>query len=591
MNTHTQATPATNVLADFASLNLVEPLMQAVTESGYTKPTPIQAQSIPALLEGHDLLGLAQTGTGKTAAFVLPMLQRMMANRKQPQPKSARALILTPTRELAVQINDSIKTYGRHLPLRSTVIFGGVGSVPQINTMRRGVDFVVATPGRLLDLMNQGHVSLSSVEFFVLDEADRMLDMGFIRDIRKIVATLPVRRQTLLFSATMPNEIADLANSLLTKPKRVEVVPQSTTAERIDQIVYMVSKTNKRRLLAELLNGPGVTRSIVFTRTKRGADRVSEQLERDGIRSAAIHGNKGQSARQTALNSFRNGSVKVLVATDIAARGIDVDGISHVVNYDLPLEPESYVHRIGRTARAGATGIAISLCDGEERSLLRDIEKVVRMKIPVVDDHPLAKSSGGEAASGEQITLHRAQSIRQDQERTQSRGPRRGGSNSGGDRNRGGQARGEHRGDRSHAGRGDRDRAPAKNADFRRGDFREQEARQPRTERPAQPRGEARADRSHNRQPEARDARPARRDDRPRRDEGGESRFEAERRQAGGQRHEARRSEAPVRASEPRREPVRPDGEHRRIDYRARAEQGERKPGVHRGPGSSRPAR
>ncbi|MBK8158586.1 MAG: DEAD/DEAH box helicase [Rhodospirillaceae bacterium] len=581
-------------MADFASLNLVEPLMQAVTESGYTKPTPIQAQSIPALLEGHDLLGLAQTGTGKTAAFVLPMLQRMMANRKQPQPKSARALILTPTRELAVQINDSIKTYGRHLPLRSTVIFGGVGSVPQINTMRRGIDFVVATPGRLLDLMNQGHVSLSSVEFFVLDEADRMLDMGFIRDIRKIVATLPVRRQTLLFSATMPNEIADLANSLLTKPKRVEVVPQSTTAERIDQIVYMVSKTNKRRLLAELLNGPGVTRSIVFTRTKRGADRVSEQLERDGIRSAAIHGNKGQSARQTALGSFRNGSVKVLVATDIAARGIDVDGISHVVNYDLPLEPESYVHRIGRTARAGATGIAISLCDGEERSLLRDIEKVVRMKIPVVDDHPLAKSSGGEAASGEQITLHRAQSIRQDQERTQERnpgrGPRRGGGNggghSGGDRNRGGQGRGE----RSHAPRGDR--APAKNADFRGGDFREQEARQPRTERAAQPRGEARADRSHNRQPEARDARPARRDDRPRRDEGGESRFEAERRQAGGQRNEVRRSEAPVRAAEPRREPVRPDGEHRRIDYRARAEQGERgKPGVHRGPGSSRPAR
>jgi ATP-dependent RNA helicase RhlE len=596
LNTHTQTTPVTNILADFASLNLVEPLMQAVTESGYTTPTPIQAQSIPALLEGHDLLGLAQTGTGKTAAFVLPMLQRMMANRKQPQPKSMRALILTPTRELAVQINDSVKTYGRHLPLRSTVIFGGVGSVPQINTMRRGVDFVVATPGRLLDLMNQGHVSLSSVEFFVLDEADRMLDMGFIRDIRKIVAKLPVRRQTLLFSATMPNDVADLANSLLTKPKRVEVVPQSTTAERIDQIVYMVSKTNKRRLLAELLNGPGVTRSIVFTRTKRGADRVSEQLERDGIRSAAIHGNKGQSARQTALGSFRNGSVKVLVATDIAARGIDVDGISHVVNYDLPLEPESYVHRIGRTARAGATGIAISLCDGEERSLLRDIEKIVRMKIPVVDDHPLAKSSGGDAASGEQITLHRAQSIRQDQERTQSRGPRRGGSNGGGDRNRGGQARGEHRGERSHAARSDRDRAPAKNADFRGGDFREQEPRQPRTERPAQPRGEARADRSHNRHPEARtenrDARPARRDDRPRRDEGGESRFEADRRQAGGQRNDARRSEAPVRASEPRREPVRPDGEHRRIDYRARAEQGERaKPGVHRGPGSNRPAR
>lgn len=597
MNTHTQTTPATKVLADFASLNLVEPLMQAVTESGYTTPTPIQAQSIPALLEGHDLLGLAQTGTGKTAAFVLPMLQRMMANRKQPQPKSARALILTPTRELAVQINDSIKTYGRHLPLRSTVIFGGVGSVPQINTMRRGVDFVVATPGRLLDLMNQGHVSLSSVEFFVLDEADRMLDMGFIRDIRKIVATLPVRRQTLLFSATMPNEIADLANSLLTKPKRVEVVPQSTTAERIDQIVYMVPKAAKRRVLADLLNGPGVTRSIVFTRTKRGADRVSEQLERDGIRSAAIHGNKGQSARQIALGSFRNGSVKVLVATDIAARGIDVDGISHVVNYDLPLEPESYVHRIGRTARAGATGIAISLCDGEERSLLRDIEKIVRMKIPVVDDHPLAKG-GSDAGAGEQITLHRAQSIRQDQERTQSRGPSRGGRNGaghgGGDRNRGGQARGEHRGERGHAARGDRDRAPAKNADFRGGDFREQEARQPRGEaqpraaRSTQPRGEARGDRSHNRHPETRpenrDARP-RRDDRPRRDEGGESRFEAERRQAGGHRPE------PVRVAEPRREPVRPDGEHRRIDYRARAEQSERKPGVHRGPGSNRSPR
>ena len=569
MNTHTQTTSATKILADFASLNLVEPLMQAVKESGYTTPTPIQAQSIPALLEGHDLLGLAQTGTGKTAAFVLPMLQRMMATRKQPQPKSMRALILTPTRELAVQINDSIKTYGRHLPLRSTVIFGGVGSVPQVNTMRRGIEFVVATPGRLLDLMNQGHVSLSSVEFFVLDEADRMLDMGFIRDIRKIVSFLPVRRQTLLFSATMPNDVADLAHSLLTKPKRVEVVPQSTTAERIDQMVYMVPKNNKRRLLAELLSAPGVTRSIVFTRTKRGADRVSEQLDRDGIRSAAIHGNKGQSARQTALGSFRNGSVKVLVATDIAARGLDVDDISHVVNYDLPLEPESYVHRIGRTARAGATGIAISLCDGEERSLLRDIEKVVRMKIPVVDDHPLSKSSGGDVA-GEQITLHRAQSIRQDQER---RAPRRTGGAGGGDRNRGGQNRGE----RSHAaGRGERDRSTTKNADFRGTDFREQESRQPRTERSSQPRGEARADRSHNRQPDARteprDARP-RRDDRPRRDEGGESRFEAERRQAGGHRADTHGAK-PVRATEPRREPVRPDGEHRRIDYRARAEQG-----------------
>ncbi len=545
MNTHTQ-TPA-HTLSDFASLNLVAPLMEAVNESGYTKPTPIQAQAIPSLLEGHDLLGLAQTGTGKTAAFVLPILQRMMAQRKQANPKSMRALILTPTRELAVQINDSIRTYGKHLPLRSTVIFGGVGQVPQVNTMRRGIDLLVATPGRLLDLMNQGHVTLTSVEFFVLDEADRMLDMGFIRDIRKIVGALPTRRQTLLFSATMPNDVAELAHSLLTKPKRVEVVPQSTTAERVDQIVYMVPRANKRKLLTELLYAPEVTRSIVFTRTKRGADRVAENLQRDGHTSAAIHGNKGQNARQAALAAFRDGSVKVLVATDIAARGIDIDNISHVVNFDLPLEPESYVHRIGRTARAGATGVAISLCDGEERSLLRDIEKTVRMKLPVVDDHPLAVGSDAEA--GEQITLERAQSIRESREIDT--------------------ARREQRSAKDRSGK-DRGRRNAK-------------------------RGEPRQERSHNRKPDGRtqtaDSRRPQRDERqgqqaqrrPRpennlRIEDGESRFEAERRVA-----IARQGGHP--RQEQQRDPVRPDGERRRIDYRARAEHGERKTAGNRGGG------
>ena len=567
MNTQTISTPTT-VLAKFADLNLVEPLMQAVTESGYTTPTPIQAQSIPYLLEGHDLLGLAQTGTGKTAAFVLPMLQRMMSQRKQAQPKSMRALILTPTRELAVQISDSIKTYGRHLPLRSTVIFGGVGQAPQVAMMRRGIDFVVATPGRLLDLMNQGHVTLSSVEFFVLDEADRMLDMGFIRDIRKITAALPARRQTLLFSATMPKDVAELANSLLTKPKRVEVVPQSTTAERIDQLIYMVPKANKRRLLSELLHAPEVTRVIVFTRTKRGADKVAENLERDGLTSAAIHGNKGQSARQQALAAFRNGKVKVLVATDIAARGIDVDGISHVVNFELPLEPESYVHRIGRTARAGAAGVALSLCDGDERSLLRDIEKIVRMKLPVVDDHPLA--AGGVAASGEgeQISLHRAQSIRQDQER---RGPR-GGQNNG----------------RNQSGKGGRRDGQSRDGQSRDGQARNGQSRDGKP-RYGKPQGErnARDGEGRNRDQHAssrrHEERPRQGQSEPRADE---SRFEANLRQAQSHRNESQRGGQP-RGQQAHTEPVRQDAARQdaarqdntrqdsgrsRIDYRGRAE-------------------
>jgi ATP-dependent RNA helicase RhlE len=572
LNTQTTTTQHTP-LAKFADLNLVEPLMQAVTESGYVTPTPIQAQSIPYLLEGHDLLGLAQTGTGKTAAFVLPMLQRMMAQRKQAQPKSMRALILTPTRELAVQISDSIKTYGRHLPLRSTVIFGGVGQAPQVTTMRRGIDFVVATPGRLLDLMNQGHITLSSVEFFVLDEADRMLDMGFIRDIRKITAALPARRQTLLFSATMPKDVAELANSLLTKPKRVEVVPQSTTAERIDQLIYMVPKANKRRLLSELLHAPEVTRAIVFTRTKRGADKVAENLERDGLTSAAIHGNKGQNARQHALNAFRNGQVKVLVATDIAARGIDVDGISHVVNFELPLEPESYVHRIGRTARAGNAGVALSLCDGDERSLLRDIEKIVRMKLPVVDDHPLSAGAAATGGDGEQISLHRAQSIRQDQER---RGPRQqnGRSQSGRNGRRDGQSRDGQSRDGKPRDAQSRDSKP-------RGE-RGQESRRPHGENKARD-GKGRSERSQEprrahaehkaRDGEGRD-RNTHRSREPKHDERGhqarpeprvdESRFEADLRRAQSSRGDQVRSE-----------PVRQDNQRPRIDYRARAEGGQ----------------
>jgi ATP-dependent RNA helicase RhlE len=388
LTTHTQTETKPNEIARFADLALTAPLMQAVKESGYERPTPIQARAIPHLLQGRDLLGLAQTGTGKTAAFVLPMLQRLMETKKRAQPKSMRALILTPTRELAVQILESLKTYGRHLPLRSTQIFGGVGQNPQVDAMRRGQDVVVATPGRLIDLIQQGHVKLDGAEVFVLDEADRMLDMGFIRDIRRITPLLPKQRQTLLFSATMPNDVADLAKGLLKDPVRVEVAPQSTTAERIDQKVYFVARGHKRALLAQLLGTPEMSRAIVFTRTKHGANRLAEQLEKDGFGTAAIHGNKSQGARQQALNAFKNGKVKVLVATDIAARGIDVDGISHVVNYELPMEPEAYVHRIGRTARAGATGVAFSFCDHEERGLLRDIERITRMKVPVVEDHP-----------------------------------------------------------------------------------------------------------------------------------------------------------------------------------------------------------
>jgi ATP-dependent RNA helicase RhlE len=372
----------------FAELGLIAPLTQALAEENYTTPTPIQAQSIPHLLAGRDLLGLAQTGTGKTAAFTLPTLQRLMEKKLRPAPKTTRVLILCPTRELAVQIQESIQTYGRHLPIRSTMIFGGVTQFSQVRAMARGIEIVVATPGRLRDLINQGHVDLKAVEVLILDEADRMLDMGFMPEIKKIVALVPKQRQTLLFSATMPREISDLAYGLLTNPERVEVAPVSSTAERVEQKLYHVTKNNKRGLLAHILRTEPVERALLFTRTKHGADRVAENLEKDGFQAAVIHGNKSQNARQRALGDLKSGRIKLLIATDIAARGIDVDGVTHVFNVDLPVEPESYVHRIGRTARAGASGIALSFCDVEERAYLRDIEKITRQAIPVVEDHP-----------------------------------------------------------------------------------------------------------------------------------------------------------------------------------------------------------
>jgi ATP-dependent RNA helicase RhlE len=372
----------------FPELGLAEPLLRAVAAEGYDTPTPIQAQAIPHLLDGRDLLGIAQTGTGKTAAFALPMLQRLAADRRRAGPRMARALILTPTRELAIQIGESFRTYGRHYGLRQTVIFGGVGQKPQVDAMARGVDILVATPGRLLDLMGQGHVRLEALEVFVLDEADRMLDMGFIHDVRRVIASLPPKRQTLFFSATMPEDITRLSKQLLTDPVRVEVTPAATTVEKIEQRLYFVEKAEKRALLAHVLQDKAITRTIVFTRTKHGANRVAEQLDKAGVRAAAIHGNKSQNARQKALDDFRVGRVRVLVATDIAARGIDIDGISHVINYELPNVAEQYVHRIGRTARAGAEGIALSFCEVEERPYLRDIEKLTRQQIAVVVDHP-----------------------------------------------------------------------------------------------------------------------------------------------------------------------------------------------------------
>jgi ATP-dependent RNA helicase RhlE len=365
----------------FSSLGLAEPLCRVLTAEGYSTPTPIQAQAIGPLLAGRDLLGIAQTGTGKTAAFGLPLLQRLAQNRPAPVPKTTRALILAPTRELAIQIEESLGTYGRHLGLRRAVIFGGVGQAPQVKAIARGLDILVATPGRLLDLIGQRHLRLDRVEVLVLDEADRMLDMGFVRDVRKIVQMLPRERQSLLFSATMPTDIAELARQMLKDPLRVEVTPEVITVERIKQSVHFIDQTGKRDLLVQVLRDPALRRVIVFTRTKHGADRVARHLERAGVATDAIHGDKAQGARQRALSRFRDGELRVLVATDIAARGIDVDGITHVVNFELPNVPESYVHRIGRTARAGAEGAAISFCAADEQPFLRDIERLTRIPL------------------------------------------------------------------------------------------------------------------------------------------------------------------------------------------------------------------
>ncbi len=348
----------------------------------YTEPTPIQVEAIPSLLDGRDLLGCAQTGTGKTAAFALPILQRLSAA-KPGGPRVPRALVIAPTRELAIQIAGSFKAYGQFLSLACTVIFGGVGQDKQVRELTRGIDILVATPGRLLDLMGQGYVKLSRVEVLVLDEADRMLDMGFINDVRKVLKALPAKRQTLLFSATMPSDVSSLARSILSNPVNVAVTPVATTAARIDESIIFVEKPEKTALLAGLLGQPEVARSLIFTRTKHGADRLVRQLGTYRIRAEALHGNKSQNVRQRTLESFRAGRLRFLVATDIAARGIDVEGISHIVNYDMPVEPEAYIHRIGRTARAGASGIAVSLCSEEERDALRSIEKLITRRVPV----------------------------------------------------------------------------------------------------------------------------------------------------------------------------------------------------------------
>ena len=385
----------------FSDLRLIEPLARAVKDEGYTTPTPIQVAAIPEVLSGRDLLGLAQTGTGKTAAFALPILQRLHAAGHRPHgERPIRVLVLTPTRELATQIGDSFAAYGRHLGYKHTVIFGGVGQTPQERALRAGLDILVATPGRLLDLAQQRLIRLHHLEIFVLDEADRMLDMGFIHDVRRVIALLPPKRQTLFFSATMPPEAQKLADELLVNPAQVAVTPVSSTVDKVDQSVYFVEKDDKRHLLVHLLARPTTKRVLVFTRTKHGADRVAKHLDRCHINAAAIHGNKSQNARERALEGFRRGTVRVLIATDIAARGIDVDGISHVVNFDLPFVPETYVHRIGRTARAGATGEAFAFCEIEERPLLADIERLIRLDVPVVTDHPYRSSTPPPAQGG-----------------------------------------------------------------------------------------------------------------------------------------------------------------------------------------------
>ena len=373
----------------FDQLGLIEPILKALQHEGYTQPTPIQEQSIPVLLEGRDLLGCAQTGTGKTAAFAIPILQLLHGQQNQEKGhRNIKALILTPTRELAIQIEESFKAYGKHLGLKHLVIFGGVSQFHQVEALKQGVDILVATPGRLLDLIQQRFIKLDHIKMFVLDEADRMLDMGFVHDVKKVIVRLPEVRQTLFFSATMPKEIQGLANAILTNPVKVEVTPVSSTAETIQQWMYFTEKNNKPALLKHLLKDPAIKSALVFTRTKHGADKVVKYLTGIGTTSQAIHGNKSQNARQHALTNFKSGTIRVLVATDIAARGIDISELSHVINFELPNVPETYVHRIGRTGRAGFSGIAFSFCDDEEKEFLRDIQKLIGKSVPMASDNP-----------------------------------------------------------------------------------------------------------------------------------------------------------------------------------------------------------
>ena len=372
----------------FEDLNLIEPILKAIKNEGYTTPTPIQAEAIPLILDKNDFLGCAQTGTGKTAAFAIPIIQLLCeAKDLVPGKRQTKSLILTPTRELAMQIGESFSNYGKYTDLRYTVIFGGVNQNSQVDALRRGVDIIIATPGRLLDLMDQKYIHLENIQFFVLDEADRMLDMGFIHDVKKILTKLPVKRQSLFFSATMPPAIVQLADKILVNPSKVEVTPVSSTVDAINQAVYFVDRENKRHLLREVLKDKQIERALVFTRTKHGADKVAKELTKAGIVSQAIHGNKTQNARQNALNNFKSKATRVLVATDIAARGIDIDELTHVINFELPNIPESYVHRIGRTGRAGASGVAIAFCDAEEMPYLRDIQKLIGKQIPVLENH------------------------------------------------------------------------------------------------------------------------------------------------------------------------------------------------------------
>ncbi len=378
----------------FEQLGIIEPILKALSEEGYKNPTPIQEQSIPLLLNGKDLLGCAQTGTGKTAAFAIPILQHLQTDRhRSNRIRKIRALVITPTRELALQIGESFSVYGKHTVIKNTVIFGGVKQGPQTDALRSGIDILVATPGRLLDLMKQGFISLKDVEYFVLDEADHMLDMGFIHDIRKVIAVLPTKRQSLFFSATMPTEIVELSRKILGNPEKVSVKPEQATAEKVGQQVYFVNKEHKPNLLIHLLQNNPKKSTLVFSRTKHGADKIVKVLQRANINAEAIHGNKSQGARQRVLGSFKSGEMHVLIATDIAARGIDVEELSLVINYDLPNIPETYVHRIGRTGRASASGIAISFCDDEEKDYLRDIQKLIDQKIPVESDHPFFDGS------------------------------------------------------------------------------------------------------------------------------------------------------------------------------------------------------